>query len=526
MNLSFIEELNLDEQELRNYLNVLKAERSFYEFLKQAWPTIHGGKKFVDGKHIKVICDHLQLVAERKIKKLLINIPPRFGKSTIISVAFPAWCWLHNPSEEFLCASYVAQFALRDSRKCRALIQSLWYQKNWGDRFRLLKDQNTKSRFDNTQKGFRFSTSSKGSVTAEGGSIIIVDDPNSAYDNSSIVEREGRIEWWTQVLSSRLNDRKNDCIIVVQQRIHEKDVSGYILSNDEDKDWVKLILPMEYEESRKCRTYVNGELFWEDPRTFEGELLWPDRFGEKEIKDARNTLGSYGYAGQYQQRPSPAAGGIIKKAWFKKWIMPTYPQFEHVMLSCDPGISDSPIASYSACTTCGVFFDDNDIYNVILLSMWRDRVGFPDLRQRLIRMSKDYKDTGTHKNLYPAVYKVDSILIEAKATGDPLIRELRLAGVPAIGYEPKGNKSSRVQRIAHLIENGLIWLPTNIKDKDKLLPWADEFLDAVASFPNAESRDLVDSMTQAFSKLRDSNMLSHSKNPKEIERYPKPKVLY
>jgi predicted phage terminase large subunit-like protein len=507
------------------------AEVSFYQFLKQAWSTIHGGKRFVDGEHIKVICDHLQLVAERKIKKLLINIPPRFGKSTIISVAFPAWLWICNPEEQILCASYVAQFALRDSRKCRALMQSSWYQKYWGDRYQLLKDQNTKGRFDNTQKGFRFSTSSKGSVTAEGGSIIIVDDPNSAYDSSSKVERERRIEWWTQVLSTRLNDKKNDRIIVVQQRIHENDVSGYIIANDEDNEWIKLILPMEYEENRKARTvclpFAESKI-WEDWRTKEGELLWPEHIGEKEIKDAKNTLGSYGYAGQYQQRPSPLDGGIIKKNWFKKWIKPQLPQFEHRMLSCDPAISDSATASYSACTTWGVFLDDNDIYNVILLSMWRGRVGYPELRERLLRLSRDYLDIGTNKNLNPAMYRVDSILIENKATGDPLIRDLRQAGVMATPYNPtrQGDKEGRVQRITHFIENGLIWLPTNPKDKDKLLPWADEFLDAVASFPNAESRDLVDSMTQAFSKLRDSNMLSHSKNPKEIERYPKPKVLY
>lgn len=504
------------------------AEALFYEFVKQAWPIMHGNKKFVDGPHIKAICEHLQLVAEGKIKKLLINIPPRFGKSSIISVAFPAWCWTFCPSKQLLCASYVASFALRDSRKCRALIQSPWYQRNWGDHFQLLKDQNTKSRFDNTQKGFRFSTSTKGSSTAEGGNIIIIDDPNSAGDGSSIAEREGRIEWWTQVLSTRMDDKKNDCIIVVQQRIHEKDVSGYIIANDEDNDWVKLILPMEYETARKSRTFINDKLWWEDWRTKEGELLWPDRLGEKEIKDAKNTLGSYGYAGQYQQRPSPAEGGIIKKAWFKKWVLPTYPQFEHIILSCDPAISDSATASYSACTTWGVFIDDDEIYNVILLSMWRGRVGYPDLRARMLRLSKDYKDTGEHKNLHHAIYKVDSILIENKATGDPLIRDLRQAGVMATPYNPtrQGDKEGRVQRIAHFIESGLIWLPTNVKDKDKLLSWADEFLDAVASFPNAESRDLVDSMTQAFSKLRDHNMLSHPKNKKEVERYPKPKVLY
>ena len=161
-----------------------------------------------------------------------------------------------------------------------------------------------------------------------------------------------------------------------------------------------------------------------------------------------------------------------------------------------------------------------------MLSMWRGRVGFPDLRERAIRVNDNFLDTGTHKSIQYPKYKVDRVIIEAKATGDPLVRDLRLAGIPAQGYEPKGDKHSRVQRISHFIENGLIWLPTNSKYKDKLLPWADEFVESVASFPNADSRDLVDSMTQSFSFLRDCHRLGHSKNPKPVQIHQQPRKVY
>lgn len=157
----------------RNYLSVLEASCSLYDFLKQAWPIIEGDTPFIDGWHIQAICEHLEACYKREIKNLLINIPPRCSKSSLVSVAFPAWCWLHNPSERFLYASYALSLALRDSVKCRRLILSPWYQSRWGDKFKIVGDQNTKGRFDNTKTGYRISTSVGSAVTGEGGSMLI-----------------------------------------------------------------------------------------------------------------------------------------------------------------------------------------------------------------------------------------------------------------------------------------------------------------------------------------------------------------
>jgi hypothetical protein len=163
----------LELQQLQEERLALLAEMSLYEFLKQAWPWIEGNTPFVEGWHLKVICEHLEAVANRQIKNLLINMPPRCSKSTLVSIAFPAWVWLQNPSERFLYASYSFSLASRDSQKCRALILSPWFQKNWGDRFQLLKDQNTKKRFDNTASGYRIATSSGSGTTGEGGSMLV-----------------------------------------------------------------------------------------------------------------------------------------------------------------------------------------------------------------------------------------------------------------------------------------------------------------------------------------------------------------
>jgi len=526
-----IELSDLELDALESHANALMAEISLYEFLKQAWPNIVGDEEFIGGKHIEVICEHLELVASRDIKKLLINLPPRFSKSTLISVAFPAWVWLRNPSERFLCSSYALQLAHRDSRLCRTLMQSPWYQKQWKSRFSLLKDQNTKGRFDNTHKGSRIATSSKSAATGEGGSILISDDANNIKDGQSQVDRDGRINWWSQVWSTRLNNKKNDCMIVVQQRSHERDISGYIMDNDVNDAWVKLIMPMEFELNRKAKTVVlpstNGKI-WEDWRTEEGELLCPERFGAKEVSETKGDLGSYGYAGQYQQRPSPEKGCIIQKEWFRWWKDSTPPQIDFVIQSWDTALTANEMSSYSACTTWGVFNDENNIPNVILLSMWRGRAEYPELRERTKRLYFDYRDVGKEREPKFKGRNIDMCLVEAKASGTSLIQDLIIAGVRAIPFDPKkyGDKIERVRLVTPLIEGGRIWLPARSPKYTALLPFADEFLESVSSFPNVESRDIVDTMAQAFLKLKYGYFISSPKDERHSQPYVKEVRIY
>lgn len=519
--------MNLDNvklEELITVRDILKAELSLHEFLKQAWHSIEGDKPFTDGWHIQAIAEHLEALVNRDIKNLIINIPPRCCKSSLVSVAFPAWVWLHHPNEQFLYASYALSLSLRDSVKCRRLILSPWYQERWGDKYKLVGDQNTKGRFDNTHKGYRIASSAGSSVTGEGASILICDDINSAAEGESEVVREGKIDWWTQVWSTRLNDKSKDCRVVIQQRIHERDITGYILDHDDLGEWTKLILPMEYEEKRCTVTVVLPSSYpnkWHDPRIKEGELLWPERFDEKGLKSLKQSLGtSYAVAGQLQQRPSPEAGGIIKKDWFQWWKDSSPPELECIVQSWDTAFSIGKNSAYSACTTWGIFYDHNHIENVILLSMWRDKVEYVELREIAKRLFFDYRDTGKEKNPAFKGRPIDMCLIESKATGDPLIRDLARGGITAIPIDPsgKGDKIKRVHFVTPLIEGGRVWLPARGPKFDTLLPFADEFINLAACFPNLESNDVIDTMSQALMKLKTGMFLY---NPRD-ERYSEP----
>jgi len=508
--------------DLKYKKSVIIAKDSLYEFFKQAWHIMEGDTPFVDNWHIEAIADHLQACFTRDIRNLLINVPPRTGKSSLISVAFPAWVWLHNPEEKFMYASYASSLSNEHALKNKRLIMSDWFLSRWGHIYQIAKDKSAVITFENNKKGCRISTSVDAVNTGKGGNILICDDPNSAADGNSEAFRKRVNQWWDQVWSTRLNNPKNDVRIVVQQRIHEKDLSGHIMAGDINNEWIKLILPMEFEELRQSKTIIlprtNGKI-WQDPRCKDGELLSKNRFSLKEINRYKHDLGSYGYAGQYQQRPAPLGGGILQKNWFKKWTSSFLPKFDYIIQSWDTAISDNPTAAYSACTTWGIWGENSEegLYKVILISMWRGRVGYPELRSRAQRLAKDYKDTGENKNPFPAQRRADRCLIEAKATGDPLIRDLRLAGVPATPYTPKGDKTSRVQRVAASIECGLLYLPTEEKDHDRLLPFADEFLESVITFPNSEARDLVDTMTQVLSYLKDNDCLSHPTDEKDDE---------
>lgn len=279
---------------------------------------------------------------------------------------------------------------------------------------------------------------------------------------------------------------------------------------------------MEFEEKRKAYTIVlpttEGQI-WEDPRVKEGQLLCEERFSEKEVNKYKQELGSYGYAGQYQQRPSPEAGGIIKKVWFQWWKDTTPPDIVFILQSWDTALTAKEMSAYSACTTWGIFYDHNHVENVILLSMWRGRVEYPELREMTKRLYFDYRDTGRERNPKFKGRPVDMCLIEAKASGDPLIQDLATAGIVAAPFVPNkyGDKIQRVRLVTPLIEGGLVWLPAKPPNYDKLLPFADEFFEAVAYFPNAESRDLVDTMAQALLKLKSGLFLL---NPRDDRPTP------
>src|SRR5215211_3060273 len=241
------------------------AERSLKEFVVQAWHVVEPNTPFVDGWHLDAICDHLEACVRGEVRNLVINIPPRCMKSLLVGVFFPAWVWTTQPWKRFLYSSYGQHLAIRDSLKCRRLITSPWYQDRWGAVFQLTGDQNAKIRFDTDQTGYRIATSVGGIGTGEGGDFVITDDPNNALEAESDLIRQSTNDWWDGTMSTRGNDPKTVVRIIVQQRLHEEDLTGHVL---EQGGYDHLCLPMEYEGERSSLS--TG---WRDPRRKPGELL-------------------------------------------------------------------------------------------------------------------------------------------------------------------------------------------------------------------------------------------------------------
>ncbi len=292
-----------------------RARRDFALFAKLAWHIIEPGKVYVSGWHLDAIAEHLQAVIEGQIKRLLVNMPPRHGKSSYISTLIHPWSWLQNPSLRWLCASYALNLATRDNLKCRRIIKSKWWQDRYGHLFELTKDQDAKMKFENNFSGYRQAVSvGAAGTTGEGGDILVIDDPHPIEQKRSDIKREAVLDWFLNTWMSRLNDEASGAMIVVGQRVHAQDVSGLIIEGAAGGEWTHLNLPAEYETANPSRTYFpqSGKT-WQDPRTEEGELLWEEKFPRPVIEQKKRIHGPLGFAAIYQQRPVPAGGTIYKE---------------------------------------------------------------------------------------------------------------------------------------------------------------------------------------------------------------------
>ncbi len=505
---SLLESVSLTDEEQK--IKTL-CQKSFHAFVRYAWHIMNPSIAFIDGMPLQVICEHLQALYEGHIPNLIINIPPRMGKSTLAAIAFPAWVWTKSPGYRFLYTAYAQSLSVRDSSACRRLLLSPWYQNLWGRKFSLLHDSNTKLRFHNNKGGFRLCSSVGGSNTGEGGDIIIADDPNNVSDSTSELIREGTNEWWSSVMSTRVTNLSTARRLVIQQRCHSRDLSGYILSSYAD-DWVHLNLPMEFEKHRRCKTIVlpsSSPRIWRDPRRKEGDLLWPELMGPKEVEKLKRFFkhDTYRISGQLQQRPAPEGGGIIKTDWFQPFTESEYPEFIYILQSWDTALTKKDSSAYSACTTWGVWEDQkNGHRNIMLLSLFAERLEYPELRKMAVRLSNNYFDTDQEE---PLKYKVAPhlVVIEEKVSGYSLIQDLSRANIPISAFKPNkyGDKVARARKTTHLMENGRIFLPTEHPDYTEYTQEAQRFLEACSLFPNGESNDIIDSMSQALIRISEGD---------------------
>lgn len=495
-------------------------EASLYEFVKEAWPYCGATRSFLDNWHIEAICNHLESNRFGVCPYLIINLPPRMSKSTLVCVMFPAWVWTTDPAAQFLFASYSREFARRDSIFCNELISSDWYKERWGSIVNLVRNVNNIDKFRLTAGGFRHTISVGSMMTGTGADFIIVDDPNSVSEADSLAKQETTNRWWTRTASTRINDPNLRRKIVVQQRIHENDLTGYIL-NSKTPGVTHLFLPMEYETSRICETkiLVNGKVSpWKDKRTKENEILWPSLIDRPLLEQMKAELGSsYVVAGQYQQRPAPESGGIFNKKMFQWWCEPELPTCLYILQSWDTAfsgidrtkISKDRITCYSACTTWGVFDDEYGVKQLILLHSWKGKVEYPELRTKAHELSSAVFD--------PSGKPPHRILVEAKANGLSLLQDLRRSGVMATKFDPTryGNKVMRARLITHILEAERVWVPSVPPNFHRLRKDAHDFVEDCALFPNGLSNDSVDSMSQAIISLYKGGMISHPKDVKE-----------
>lgn len=446
------------------------AKRSLAEFCKMAWSVLEPATPIAWGWALDAMCAHLEAVHRGEIKRLLMNVPPGMMKSLLTGVFFPAWEWgpCGCPHMRYLTTAHKEPLAIRDNMKCRRLIQSEWYQERWP--VQLTGDQNAKTKFENTATGFRESMSFK-SLTGSRGDRIIIDDPLSVDDAFSVPALDAAEQTFLEAVPSRINNA-DSAIVVIMQRLHERDTSGVILARD--LGYEHLMLPMRFESSRKCRTSIG----FEDPRTVEGELLFPERFSEQQVSEMEKTMGSYATAGQFQQRPVPRGGGLFQESWIQHWTeLPK--SFDATVISWDMTFKDTKSSDFVVGQVWGkkggCFF---------LIDQFRGQWDFVKTLDQFVTAAKKHP-------------RITRKLVEDKANGSAIISTLKKKVSGIIPVTPKESKEARASAVATLWEAKNVYLPPTDR-----FPWVkNDLIPELLAFPAGAHDDQVDAMTQALNDL-------------------------
>lgn len=513
-----------------------RASDSLRVFLRAfAWPVVEPSTPYMHGWHVDAIAAHLEAVSAGDIRKLIVNIPPRTMKSTTVSVAWPTWEWLRpyekgarmGPQTRWLFASYAALLSTRDSLKCRRIIESAAYQRALSSLYdgeqpwQLAGDANLKTKFENTVTGFRLATSVGAAATGEGGDRIVVDDPLNAMEAASDTVLNSTDEWWSGAMSSRLNDPERGAMVIVMQRLHERDTVGLELERSGD-EWTHLCLPMEYEPAHpyawraprldeRVKPRLPVELQDGDPRHgTDTTLLIPNRMSQPAVDSLKRRLGSYRASGQLQQLPAPAEGGILKRAWWRYYvtqdwanvhgrpdnavIAPERSEMDYWLQSWDMAFKDEAASSGEPDYVVGQTWATKGAFKY-LIDQVRNHLDFPDTRRAVEAFAAKY----------PVAYLK---LVEDKANGPAIIAELRGKLPGLLPVQVEGNKEARAHAVSWMIEAGDVYLPHPL-----MVSWVDAFVNECAAFPNAAHDDQVDAMTQALRRLGMGGIAAAAVNP-------------
>jgi len=459
-----------------------KAQDDFLSFVKCVWP------EFIEGAHHRHIAQKFNDLATGKINRLIVNMPPRHTKSEFASYLLPAWMVGRNPKLKIIQATHTGELAIRFGRKAKNLIDSEEYAKIF--KTRLQEDSQAAGRWETAQGGEYFAAGVGGAITGRGADLLIIDDPHSEQDAMSPTAMENAYEWYTSGPRQRLQPGAK--IVLVMTRWSKKDLTGILLQNQKEvkaDQWEIVEFPAILDNGPKP------------------EAVWPEYWKLEELEKVKATLPVGKWNAQWMQRPTSEEGAIIKREWWREWDKDEIPDLHYVIQSYDTAFLKKETADFSAITTWGVFYPNEDAPpNLILVDAIKGRYEFPELRRLALDQYK--------------YWKPESVIVEAKASGLPLTYELRQMDIPVQNFTPsKGNdKHVRVNTCAPLFESGLIWAPDQ--------KFAEEVIEECAAFPHGDHDDLVDSTTQAIMRFRQGGFLSHPEDYVEEKQAPRKFVYY
>jgi len=443
---------------------ILRTEFAF--FLRKVFATVSPGDDLHWNWHLDAFAGHLDRVRNGETNRLIVTIPPRHLKSITISVAWVAFMLGHRPDQRFVCVSYSQELAQKHARDCRAVMDSDWYRRIFPAAV-LSRKRSAEHDFETTARGGRFSTSVGGTLTGRGGDIIVIDDPMKPDDAMSETARKSVLDWYSNTLLSRLNDKTRGAIVIVMQRLHEDDLVGHLL---ETGNWEHLCLPAIAEVAEEIPIGV-GRI----KRRGIGEALHPDREPLALLEETRRTVGSMVFSAQYQQAPVPAGGNLVERRWLQHYATPPERQpGDQIVQSWDTASKDGVMNDWSVCITAQVRKRE-----VFVLHVFRDRLTFPALRKKVTSLARQYN--------------ARVLLIEDAASGAQLIQQLRVdqpTGVPGpIARKPAGDKLTRMAAQTSRIEAGELILPEDAA-------WLAAFMHEILGFPGGRHDDQVDALSQ------------------------------
>jgi predicted phage terminase large subunit-like protein len=458
---------NIGSPSRQNLLDAI-SRVELYSFVQRIFSIVSAGSPFLPNWHVEAIAYALIRVMLGEIKRLIITVPPRSLKSICASVAFAAFVLGHDPTRRIICVSYSEGLARKHANDFRAVMRSPLYRRLFpGTRISAAKD--TELEVMTTARGFRYATSVGGTLTGRGGNLLILDDPLNALDAHSERARESLKQWYANTLLSRLDNKADDAIIVVTQRLHVDDLVGHL---HEQGGWTELSLPAIAEVEQLVPLGPDRV-----HHRKVGELLHPEREPAWALEDLKRTMGSVDFAAQFQQEPIAAGGNLVKWDWFTPYDQP--PRWERgdkLIVSWDTAMSAGELCDYSACVVLQVKGE-----TAYLLDLMRDRLEYPDLRRKVIEVHRRWR----------SVTSSYALLIENKGSGMSLIQELQREGIRAIEVKPEGDKVMRMNAHTAKLEAGYVHIPRRAS-------WLDEFRKELMAFPVGKYDDQVDALSQAL----------------------------